>query len=65
MTHTPDPPDAGRPATTGDGTLRVQEWTVPSSWPPWWLLGGTALGVLLALADWRRERRQRAVIIQA
>jgi WD40 repeat protein len=44
----------------GDGILRVQEWAVPTGWPPWWLVAVTAVGVLLAIADWRRSRRRAA-----
>jgi hypothetical protein len=36
----------------------VCQWAVPSGWPPLWLLGVTALGGLLAVADWRRVRRR-------
>jgi hypothetical protein len=71
MTHIPDPPPANPPPANappgtelpqmiGDGTLRVQEWAVPAGWPPLWLVGVTALGLVLAVADWRRERRRRA-----
>jgi hypothetical protein len=70
FTHTLDPPPSvpaaapGRPwvsqmVATGDGTLRVQEWSMPSPWPPAWLSGVTALGVLLVAADWRHSRRRR------
>jgi WD40 repeat protein len=51
----------GEPWSYLDGALRVQEWAVPTGWPPPWLLAVTAVGVLLAVADWRRERRRRAV----
>jgi hypothetical protein len=69
MTHTPDPPiqrPVGPPpsihlvTTTGPGTLRVQQWAVPTGWPPAWLLGVTALGLFLMAADYRRSRRRRA-----
>jgi WD40 repeat protein len=50
FTYTADP-------SAGDGALRVQEWAVPTSWPPAWLLAVTALGLLLAVADrWRIHR---------
>jgi WD40 repeat protein len=61
MTHTPDPPAEGQRGGTGDGTLRVQEWAVPTGWPPLWLVAVTTLGVVVVVVDWRRARR-RAMI---
>jgi hypothetical protein len=40
--------------------FHVRCWAVPSPWPPAWLLGVTALGGLLAVADgWSARRRGR------
>jgi dipeptidyl aminopeptidase/acylaminoacyl peptidase len=39
--------------------LVFEQWAAASPWPPTWLLAVTAVGVLLAAADWRRERRRR------
>jgi hypothetical protein len=53
----PNLPPLVQVSTTGDGTLRVQEWAVPPPWPPAWLLAVTALGLLLAIGDRWRARR--------
>jgi WD40 repeat protein len=37
--------------------LEVEQWAVPSPWPPLWLVSATAIGVLLIVVDWRRSRR--------
>jgi WD40 repeat protein len=58
-------PDNGQPWIAPDGTLRVQQWAVPSPRPPAWLLALTALGVLLAAADFRRTCRRRAATVGA
>src|SRR5262249_33112655 len=49
--------------TTGQSVLEVEQWAVPTGQPPAWLIAGTALGVLLAVADWRHARRRRAATI--
>ena len=40
---------------TPDGTLRVQQWAVPTFWPPAWLLAVTCLALLIAVADYRHS----------
>jgi hypothetical protein len=68
MTHVLNPPSPPPPPNAplwnylpdmiGDGTLRLQEWAVPTGWPSPWLVALTALGLPLAVVDWRRSRRR-------
>jgi WD40 repeat protein len=64
MSHIPDSPlpnpwsEPARPLPETVGTLRVQEWAVPTGWPPLWLVAVTTLGAWLIIADWRRSRRR-------
>jgi WD40 repeat protein len=44
--------------------LRVRQWAVPSRWPPAWLIGVAALGVLLAVVDGWHARRQRRTAVR-
>jgi len=45
---------------TGQQMLEVQQWAVPTGYPPAWLLAVTTVGLLLIAADWHRGRRRRA-----
>jgi hypothetical protein len=57
---------SGSQTVVGDTSLMVvEQWAVPTGRPPAWLLAVTALGVLLAVADWRRTRRRRRMTVGA
>jgi hypothetical protein len=45
--------------------LEVQQWAVPTGWPPAWLFAVTVVALLLIAADWRRawQRRVAARVI--
>jgi hypothetical protein len=47
---------------TGQQTLEVQKWAVPTAYQPAWLLAVTTVGLLMIAADWQRGRRRRAAV---
>jgi hypothetical protein len=47
----------GEPTYEPDGTMVVQQWSLPSPRPPWWLIAVTVIGVSLIFADLCRSRR--------
>jgi WD40 repeat protein len=63
MTYVPDLDPMDMDAIR-EGTLRVQEWAIPTGWPPLWLVALTTLGVVLVVADWRHSRRRSAMSVR-
>jgi WD40 repeat protein len=61
MTFTAEPArmSAGKSgdAVSPDGTLRVQQWALPFSWPPAWLIALTGAALMVLAVDFRRSRR--------
>ena len=49
----------GQASYEPDGTMLVQQWSVPTELPPWWLLTITVVAAGLVVIDWRRSRRRR------
>jgi hypothetical protein len=46
---------------TGQQTLEVKRWSVPTGYPPAWPIGVSVLLLLLVIADWHRSRRRRGL----